>query len=63
MKYLRALALRPAAEEHAVGHDGGHLAVGLEHRQHVLDEHQVGLLALLGHPAGKRPGNSMSFLM
>ena len=25
-------------------------AVALEHRQHVLDEHQVGLLALFRHP-------------
>ena len=50
------LALVAAAEEHAVGHDGGHLAVGLEHGQHVLDEHEVGLLALLGHPDGEAAG-------
>ena len=50
------LALLAAAEQHAVGHDGGHPAVGLEHRQHVLDEHQVGLLALLRHPDGEAAG-------
>jgi len=47
--------LGAAAEEHTVGHDGGHLAVGLEHRDHVLHEHQVGLLALLGHPHDEAP--------
>ena len=56
MKCLRASLLLAAAEQHAVGHDGGHLAVGLEHGQHVLDEHQVGLLALLRHPDGEAAG-------
>ena len=42
------LALGAAAEQHAVGHDGGHDAVGLEYGQHVLQEHQVGFLAALG---------------
>ena len=42
------LALGTAAEQHAVGHDSGDDAVGLEHGQHVLQEHQVGLLAALG---------------
>ncbi len=34
-----------AAEQHAVGHDGRHVAVGLEAGDHVLHEHEVGLLA------------------
>ena len=38
------------AEKHAVGHDRCHVAVGLQARQHVLDEHQVGLLAGFGAP-------------
>ncbi len=39
-----------APEEHAVRHDGGHVTVGLEAGQHVLDEHEVGLLAGLRAP-------------
>ena len=39
-----------AAEENTVGHDCRHVAVGLQARQHVLDEHQIGLLARLGAP-------------
>ena len=42
-----------AAEEHAVRHDRRHVAVGLEAGQHVLDEHQVGLLAGLGAPVAE----------
>ena len=45
-----------APKEHAVGHDGGHVAVGLEAGQHVLDEHEVGLLAGLGAPLAKAIG-------
>ena len=56
MKCLRASLLLAAAEQHAVRHDGGHLAVGLEHGEHVLHEHQVGLLARLGHPDGEAAG-------
>ena len=43
-----------AAKEHAVRHDRRHVAVRLEAGQHVLDEHQVGLLAGLG---GTTPGS------
>ena len=45
-----------APKEHAVGHDGGHVAVGLEAGQHVLDEHEIGLLAGLGAPFAKAIG-------
>ena len=38
-----------APEEDAVRHDHGQLAVALERGDHVLHEHQVGLLAALGH--------------
>ena len=48
---LPRLPFLAAAEQHAVRHDGGHLPVGLEHGEHVLDEHEIGLLALLRHPA------------
>ncbi len=45
------------AEQHAVGHDGGHVAVRLEAGDHVLHEHQVGFLAgfraELAEPAGE----------
>ena len=37
-------------EQHAVGHDGGEIAVGLETSEHVLDEHEIGLLAGLWAP-------------
>ena len=53
---LARFFLLAAAEQHAVRHDGGHLAVGLEHGQHVLHEHEVGLLALFGHPHGEAAG-------
>ena len=43
------LLLAPA-EQHPVGHDRGHVALRLEARQHVLDEHEVGLLAGLRTP-------------
>jgi len=45
------VAFGAAAEQHAVRHDGGGDAVGLEHGHHVLDEHEVGLLAALRGPA------------
>ena len=48
--------LLAAAEEHAVGHDGGHVAAGLEAGQHVLDKHQVGLLAGLWTPLAEAAG-------
>ena len=38
-----------APEEDAVRHDDGQFAVALERGDHVLDEHQVGLLAALRH--------------
>ena len=44
---LADFALDSAPEEHAVGHDRGDNAVLFEYRQHVLEEHQVGLLATL----------------
>jgi hypothetical protein len=43
------LALLAAPEQHAVRHHRRHAAVALEHGQHVLNEHQIRLLALLGH--------------
>ncbi len=39
-----------------MGHDGGHVPVGLEAGQHVLDEHEIGLLAGLGAPFTKAIG-------
>ena len=48
---LRILPSVAAAEQHAVRHDGRADAVRLQDRQHVLDEHQVGLLAGLRGPA------------
>ena len=48
---LADLLLLAAAEEHAVGHHHRHLARGLEAGQHVLHEHQVGLLARLRRKA------------
>ena len=55
MMPLADLALLAAAEQHAVGHDGGDDAVGLEHGEHVLEEHEVGLLAALGGVAVAEP--------
>ena len=49
-KQATHLALFATPEQHAVRHHGSQLAVGLEGGQHVLHEHQVGLLALLGQP-------------
>jgi hypothetical protein len=43
-KYLRASFLA-TPEEDAMGHDGGHFAVGFDDGEHVLDEHEIGLLA------------------
>ena len=45
------LLLGTAAEEDAVGHHRRHHPPGPEHGQHVLEEHQVGLLAALGAEA------------
>ena len=39
-----------APEQHAVRHDRGHVAVRLEARQHVLDEHEVGFFPGLRAP-------------
>ena len=39
-----------APEKHAVGHDGGHVTVRLEARQHVLDEHEVSFFPGFGAP-------------
>ena len=39
-----------AAKEHAVGHDRRHVPVWLQAGQHVLDEHEVGLLACFRAP-------------
>lgn len=41
-------ALFTALEQHTVGHDRGDHAAGREHADHVLKEHQVGLLAPSG---------------
>ena len=46
---------RAAPEQHAVRHDRGDDAVALEDGQHVLEEHQVGLLAALGGVAVAEP--------
>ena len=45
-----------APEQHAVGHDRGHVAVRLEAGQHVLDEHEVGLLPGLRAPFAEAGG-------
>jgi hypothetical protein len=51
------LALFAAPEKHAMGHHCHHAAVVPEHGHHVLNEHQIGLLALFRHhhrePDGK----------
>ena len=44
------IALLAAPEEHAVRHNSRDEAARPSDCQHVLDEHQVGLLALLGRP-------------
>lgn len=49
------LALLTAAKEHAMRHDGSYLAVGLQHGQHMLHKHEVGLLAFLRRPHRKPP--------
>ena len=56
------LALFTATEQHAVRHHRGQPPVGLEHGQHVLHEHQVGLLAFLGHPHREAAGEDHVFL-
>ena len=45
------LALGPAAEKHAVGHDGGDLTILAADGEHVLGKHEVALLAGGGAPA------------
>ena len=42
-------ALFTAPEQHAVGHHGGELAAIAQHSHHVLQEHEVGLLAAQRH--------------
>ena len=54
-QFPNQLLLAPA-KEHAVGHDGGHVAVALEAGQHVLDEHQVGLFAGFRAPLAEAVG-------
>ena len=50
------VAFGAAAEQHPVRHHGGRdPPAALEDRDHVLDEHQVGLLAALGRPAPLEP--------
>ncbi len=53
---LAGFLLLAAAEEHAVGHDGGHFAIGFEDGEHVLDEHEVGLFAFFRQPDGETAG-------
>ena len=53
---LACLALLATTEQHTVGHDCGHFAVRLEHRKHVLDEHEVGLFAFFRQPDGEAAG-------
>ena len=60
-KVLARLALFAAAKQHTMGHDGGHAAIVLEHRQHVLDKHQVGLFALLRHHHRETAGEFQVF--
>jgi hypothetical protein len=50
------VAFLATPEQHAVRHDSGGDAVVFQHGDHVLDEHQVGLLALLRHPDGEAAG-------
>ena len=40
-----------------MGHDRGHVAIGLKARQHVLDEHEVSLFSRLRAPLRKREAN------
>ena len=53
---LARLLLLAAPEQHAVRHHRRQPPARLQHRQHVLHEHQVRLLALLRHPDRKAPG-------
>ena len=55
-------AFLTAAEQYAVRHDGSQAPIGLEHSQHMLHKHQVGLLALLGHPYRETAGKLDVFL-
>ena len=49
------LLFHPRTEEHAVRHHGGQHAARVEHGQHVLEEHQVGLLPLFRTEAVDEP--------
>ncbi len=53
---LPRLLFLAAPEEHAMGHDGGHFPVGLQHGDHVLHEHEIGLLPFLRQPDGEAAG-------
>ena len=50
-EFLADFLFRPAAKEHAVGHDGGNHAARFAHGEHVLGEHEVAFLAGRGTPA------------
>ena len=54
-QFPNQLFLAPT-KQHAVGHDGGHVAVALEAGQHVLDKHQVGLFAGFRAPLAETVG-------
>ena len=45
-----------AAKQHAMWHDGRHAPLGFQAGHHVLDEHQVGLLAGFRAPLAKAAG-------
>lgn len=47
--------LFPTAEQHAVRHDRYNYAAWPQHREHVLHEHEVGLLAAFGTEAKAEP--------
>ena len=49
-----------APEQDAVGHDGRHMTVGLEAGDHVLYEHQVGLLTALRAVRGQEQEPSVT---
>ena len=59
---LARLLFLATAEEHTMGHDGGHFPFRLQHGDHVLHKHEVGLLALLGQPDGEASGKIDVFL-
>src|SRR5450631_466186 len=49
-----------ASEQHAMRHDGGHVAVRLEARKHVLDKHEVSLFPGLWAPFTEAGGELQS---